>query len=153
MYVATMSSSPSGQSLATEFVSLIHAFGVLRTDSTPCGQPMSVSSAHALCELASSGSLHQKELATRLGLDASTVSRLVDQFEKKQWAMRASDPDSQDNRVRLIELTAAGTKVAESVLDARAQRYTNLLGAIDSSKRAQVLESLRLLKEAANDLS
>ena len=114
---------------------------------------MSVSSAHALCELAGAGPLHQKDLASRLGLDASTVSRLVDQFEKKQWAMRVRDPDSRDGRVRLIELTAAGAKVAESVLEARAQRYTNLLDAIESSKRPQVLESLRLLKEAAHDLS
>ena len=147
-----MSTTPSGQSLATEFVSLIHAFGVLRTDSTPCGQPMSVSSAHALCELSVAGSLQQKELGNRLGLEASTVSRLVDQLQKKQWATRNSDPESEDSRVRLIELTPAGEMVATSVLEARAQRYTSLLDAIDPSKRPRVLESLRLLKEAAYGL-
>ena len=149
MYIATMTPTPS-EGLGQEFVGLIHAFGVLRTDATPCGQPMSVSTAHAICELAAHGPLSQTELADRLGLEPSSVSRLVDQLTRKDWAQRAPDPDSNDKRVRLVHLTGPGRRAAEQVSAARAQRFWRLLEAIEESKRPQVLEALHLLKDAAN---
>lgn len=141
-----------GGALGQSFVTLIHAFGVLRTDATPCGQPMSVSTAHALCELAATGPLSQKELAGRLGLKTSSVSRLVDELSQKGWAQRSSDPNGGDSRVRLVDLTPPGRKVAEQVATARAERFGRLLTAIDEKKRPQVLESLNLLKDAASDI-
>ncbi len=139
-------------SIANEFVGLIHAFGVLKTDSTPCGQPMSVSTAHAICELMTSGSLHQGDLATRIGLTTSTVSRLVDQLQQKGWASRRDDPASSDKRLRLVHLTEAGEGVAQTVLGARAARFDRLLASIDPTKHGQVLESLHLLRAAADEL-
>ncbi len=137
---------------AQEFVGLIHAFGVLRTDSTPCGQPMSVSTAHAICELATTGPMLQRDLAQQLGLTTSSVSRLVDQLERKGWATRQADPDETDKRVRRIRLTDNGLDIASNVLAARAERFERLLDGIDPSKHTQVLESLHLLREAANEL-
>lgn len=144
-----MSETQSGV-LGQEFVGLIHAFGVLRTDATPCGQPMSVSTAHAICELAAHGPLSQTELADRLGLEASSISRLVDQLNRKGWAQRAPDPNHNDKRVRLVHLTEPGRQAAKQVSDARAERFGQLLDAIEESKRPQVLEALHLLKGAAN---
>ena len=111
-----MSRTPSDV-LGQEFVGLIHAFGVLRTDATPCGQPMSVSTAHAICELAAHGPLSQTELADRLGLEASSISRLVDQLSQKGWAQRALDPDSNDKRFRLVHLTEPGRQAAGAVYE------------------------------------
>lgn len=128
----------------------IHAFGVLRTDATPCGQPMSVSTAHAICELAAHGPLSQTDLADRLGLESSSVSRLVDQLVRKGWAHRASDPDNNDRRVRFVSLTEPGRRVATQVGAARAERFGRLLDAIEESKRPQILEALHLLKDAAD---
>lgn len=149
MYVATMRERRD-DALGQDFVAFIHAFGLLRTDATPCGQPMSVSTAHAVCELATQGPLNQKDLSDRLGLDASSVSRLVDQLTKKQWAQRCVDPNGLDKRVRLITLTDQGQQIASNVLTARAQRFGRLIEAVDESKRHQVLESLNLLKDAAH---
>ena len=143
-------SGSSSQLVQQHFVALIQAFGVLRTDATPCGQPMSVSTAHAMCELATEGQLHQKELAKRLGLDRSAVSRLVDQLVKRGWAERSPDPDGNDHRVRQIHLTTTGSDVAHRVLEARAERFSRLLDAIDEPKRQQVLDSLHLLKAATD---
>lgn len=136
--------------LEQDFVAFIHAFGVLRTDATPCGQPMSVSTAHAVCELATQGPMNQRDLADRLGLDASSVSRLVDQLTKKAWAQRSVDPAGFDKRVRLVTLTEQGQQIAGNVLAARAQRFSRLIDAVAESKRHQVLESLNLLKDAAH---
>lgn len=152
MYIATMFGA-DGEHLDEHFVALIQAFGVLRTDSTLCGQPMSVSTAHAICELATAGPLHQKDLVQRLGLDSSTVSRLVDQLRTRGWAERNVDPDSDDSRLRRIDLTSSGHGVARQVLDARRKRFALLLDAIDASKRDQVLESLHLLTAATGAIT
>lgn len=146
-----MSVDPS-DSLAESFVGLIHAFGVLRSDTTPCGQQMSVSTAHALCELATGPPLNQRNLADRLGLSASTVSRLVDQLVEKGWADRRSDPDSTDSRVRLVALTTDGSRVAAQVLAARAERFARLLEAVPADRHTIVLESLHLLRAASDAL-
>ena len=69
---------------------------------------------------------------------------------RKGWAQRAPDPDSNDKRVRLVHLTAPGRQAAKQVSAARAERFGQLLDAIEESKRPQVLEALHLLKDAAN---
>jgi|GEM_PF-2667289 len=114
---------------------------------------MSVSSAHALCELATGPALNQRDLATRLGLTTSTVSRLVDQLVEKDWAERRVDPDSTDTRIRLVALTSNGEHVAGQVLTARAQRFARLLDAIPLDKQSSVVESLHLLKAATDALN
>lgn len=145
-------SRTSSDALADDFVGFIRAFGVLRSDTTPCGQPMSVSTAHALCELASGAKLNQRDLATRLGLTSSSTSRLVDQLVAKGWAEREPDPDSSDTRVRLVRLTPEGNGTARRVLQARSERFSRLLDNVPQSKRSMVVESLNLLKEAASAL-
>jgi DNA-binding MarR family transcriptional regulator len=151
MQVATMLGTQSDR-LVADFVGFIHAFGVLRSDTTPCGQPMSVSTAHALCELATGPALSQRDLATRLGLTASTVSRLVDQLVEKGWAERCVDTDSTDTRIRLVVLTSDGDRIASQVLDARAQRFARLLDAVPDDKHSTVVETLHLLKVATDAL-
>ena len=143
----------SGEQLADDFVGFIHAFGVLRSDTTPCGQPMSVSTAHALCELSTGSSLNQRDLATRLGLTTSSTSRLVDQLVAKNWAERQLDPASSDTRVRLVALTAEGDRTARRVLQARSERFGQLLEHIPADKRSMVAEALNLLKDATNAIN
>lgn len=142
----------SSQQLAEDFVGFIHAFGVLRSDTTPCGQPMSVSTAHALCELSTGSSLNQRDLAMRLGLTTSSTSRLVDQLVAKSWAEREPDPTSSDTRVRLVVLTPEGNRTARRVLQARSERFGRLLENVPAGKRSMVGEALNLLKEATNAL-
>ena len=139
--------------LSQDFVGFIHSFGLLRSDTTPCGQPMSVSTAHALCELRAGPPLNQRDLAGRLGLTTSSVSRLVDQLDNKSWARRAVDPESSDSRVRLVVLTDQGAKLADQVIEARAQRFAELLEAVPQGKQSDVLEALTLLREAANAIA
>lgn len=140
------------EQLAENFVSFIHAFGVLRSDTTPCGQQMSVSTAHALCELATGPTLNQRDLASRLGLTASSTSRLVDQLVLKRWAQREPDPDSSDSRVRLVVLTPGGERTARQVLRARGERFARLLDRVPAEKRTMVVEAFSLLKEATHAL-
>lgn len=151
-YIATMLRALDRQ-LGEDFVSFIHSFGLLRSDMTPCGLPMSVSTAHALCELRTGPPLNQRDLARRLGLRTSTVSRLVDQLEAKSWATRTPDVGGADSRVRLVELTNTGCEVADQVLEARTARFSQLLAAVPPEKQHDVIEALTLLQEAAHAIA
>jgi len=135
-----------------QFVRLLPAFmrsfGLLNGESTPCGQSMSPSSAHALTGLAELGALRQSELAAELGLSASATSRLVDDLAKREWAERGASDASVDGRVRLVSLTAQGERVAEGVERARVERLSRLLAAVPPSGRAEVIAGLALLVEA-----
>ncbi len=69
--------------LQERMISVIRAFGLHRPDQTPCGRPVSVAEAHALMELTREAPLLQKDLASRLRLEKSTVSRLVGAMERR----------------------------------------------------------------------
>ena len=75
----------------------VRNFGLHQPDRTPCGQPLPVSEAHALAEIARDGPLRQVELARRLKLQKSSVSRLVTNLAARGWLHRhaADEPDTE----------------------------------------------------------
>ncbi len=136
--------------LLDSFAGLIRALGLLRPDTTPCGQPMSITEAHAIGELHHGGPATQQRLATALRLQKSTVSRLVDQLEAAGIATR--QPNPADRRSVLVSLTALGTSRAERLDDARRALFSRLLDELDPAERATVVAGLSRLKEAADGL-
>ena len=66
----------NAEELMKSVVTFVRSFGLHKPDQTPCGQPVAVAEAHALMDLAAFGSMRQGELAARLQLEKSTVSRL-----------------------------------------------------------------------------
>lgn len=131
------------------FVAFVRAFGLHRPEQTPCGAPIPVSEAHALSVLGEQGSLSQTDLAHQLELTKSTVSRLVDQLERRGWARRRAGDD--DARRRLIALTTEGEKAAGEIARLRRARLARLLDRIPEGDRAAVLAALDTLVEAARD--
>src|SRR5918997_4932986 len=74
--------------LQRRMMAFVRAFGLHKPDETPCGAPVPVSEAHALAVLDEHGAVPQSRLAQELGLTKSTVSRLVDQLERRGWGPR-----------------------------------------------------------------
>jgi DNA-binding MarR family transcriptional regulator len=128
---------------------LVRGFGLLRTDRTPCGQPISLSAAHALAELACADRLPQTALVSRLRLEKSTVSRLVADLVRRGWVRR--HPDDGDGRAVSLQLTAAGAEAAGELQAARSDRFTTIFERIPDEDRSQVLRSLRVLVDAIED--
>jgi DNA-binding MarR family transcriptional regulator len=124
----------------------VRAFGLLRPDETPCGASVPVSEAHALAVLADHGPLPQRSLGEALGLTKSTISRLVDQIERRGWARRTAGRD--DARERLVELTAEGRRTADEIASRRAERMAQILERIPQGDRPAVLAALDALVEA-----
>jgi DNA-binding MarR family transcriptional regulator len=134
------------QQFADVLIRFIRSFGLHQPERTPCGVHTSVAEAHALSDLAL-GSLRLSELATRLRLTKSTVSRLVDGLVERGWVERR--PVAGDGRGVMLALTEEGESVAARIERARAQRLKALLDAIPPARRSEVIEVLRLMGEAA----
>ncbi len=146
-----MSLEADSSNLQANFVALIRSLGLLRPDTTPCGEAMSISEAHAVGELCDCGPLTQRELAQGLRLQKSTVSRLVDQLERRRLVRRTSHPD--DGRSVLIDLTPMGHRRAARLAKARQDLFSRLLAEIAPAERRRVVRSLARLTEAARALA
>jgi DNA-binding MarR family transcriptional regulator len=135
------------QQFADALVRFIRSFGLHQPERTPCGVHTSVAEAHALSDLALCP-LRLSELATRLHLTKSTVSRLVDGMEERGWVERLAVAG--DGRGVLVALTEEGKSVAARIERARAQRLKALLEAIPPARRSEVIDVLRLMEDAAH---
>lgn len=138
-----------GVELQQRLIGFIRAFGLHQPDATPCGEPIPVSEAHALGELAAQDSLGQLELTRRLRLQKSTVSRLLDQLERRGWVQRRRDPA--DGRAVRLALTPAGRAAASHLEQARQAKLGALLAAIPAHERGGVLHALDVLIGALRD--
>jgi DNA-binding MarR family transcriptional regulator len=138
--------SKSSDDLAAGVVALVRSFGLHRPEETPCGEPIPVGEAHALMDLAKHGPMNHGDLAVRLKLQKSTVSRLVRQLERRDWITR--DNFSKDNRVILIKLTRKGNAAAKRLGRARRSKFDSLLAAIPESQRRNVITTLTALAKA-----
>lgn len=151
----TRRQAPAAAGRATEvdlqerMIALIRAFGLHKPDETPCGKPVSVAEAHALMELSRAETLVQKELASRLRLQKSTVSRLVGMLEGRGWVERSRS--SEDGRVVELRLTEGGRRTADNIAEARRAKFARVLEVIPQEERESVLESMRILEEAMRE--
>jgi len=102
---------------------------------------VSASEARALIELMSPRGIAQGELASLLGLDKSTVSRLASGLERKGWIRRGRDEDNQ-RYVRLY-LTAEGRAIADRVWRAWQSRQARILAALSADERAGLSAGLQ----------
>jgi DNA-binding MarR family transcriptional regulator len=130
-------------------IGLIRAFGLHKPDVTPCGQPVAVADAHALMELTREEPLLQKDLASRLRLEKSTVSRLVKTLEERGWIGRKKSPH--DWRAIELRLTEAGRQIAARLAETRRAKFAQVLEAIPGKERASVMQALGVLEEAMNE--
>jgi DNA-binding MarR family transcriptional regulator len=135
--------------LQEHVVAFVRAFGLHRPSETPCGKPVPVSEAHALAELASEDGLTQNQLAARLRLEKSTVSRLAGQLAARGWIER--EPHPTDGRAVRLHLTERGARAAGEIEEARRRRFAELLERIPEDARADVLQAFAVLTEAVDE--
>ncbi len=117
--------------------------GVMENTAIPAADfpPVSASEARALTELLAARGIAQGQLATLLGLEKSTVSRLAAGLERKGWLRRGRDEGNQ-RYVRLY-LTPEGRMVAERVWQAWQSRQARILAALSAEERAGLAAGLR----------
>jgi DNA-binding MarR family transcriptional regulator len=136
---------PKAGELARSMVNFVRAFGLHRPEETPCGEAIPVAEAHALMDLAG-GPLSHGQLAIRLRLEKSTVTRIVRQLQKRGWVERYGS--ERDGRVMFVRLTRKGRAAARRLEDARHRKFERLMAAIPPEQRASVIETLEILRDA-----
>lgn len=125
----------------------VRRFGLLLANTTPCGQPLATSHAHALMVLLAAGRpLRQHELGEALSIDKSNVTRLCTQMEERGHV--AQTHAAEDRRGRVVALTNQGARVAREVKQASEQRFARVLARVPTRRRRLVLAGLEALNQA-----
>jgi DNA-binding MarR family transcriptional regulator len=97
------------------------------------------------------GPMTVRDLARALGLDTSTITRVVDVLVRDGMARRARD-EKRDRRRVFVSLTARGRTLAAK-LERCADDYSErILKRIPAEMREDVIHTLRVLIEAIDDL-
>jgi DNA-binding MarR family transcriptional regulator len=102
---------------------------------------VSASEARALIELVAARGIAQGQLATLLGLEKSTVSRLASGLERKGWIRRGRDEDNQ--RYIRLYLTPEGRLIAARVWRAWQSRQARIIASLSAEERAGLSAGLR----------
>ncbi len=109
-----------------------------------CGVTMAQCS--AIMEIGSSGGLSVVDLASRMSLDKSTLSRTVENLSQLGLVNRDIDP--LDRRFVSLTLTEQGSRVYTDINIAFDSYLSKVLESIQLDKKQQVIECLRLLIDA-----
>lgn len=128
---------------------LTRAFGWHRPGETPCGRTVPIAEAHALLELSRSPYLTQQNLAERLNLKKSTVSRLVSNLRRRRWIHRRRC--EHDRRAYELSLSEAGAAAAADLAEARGEKMAGVLANVPDTQREAVLAALDTLIEAIHE--
>jgi DNA-binding MarR family transcriptional regulator len=107
------------------------------------GHQISMSAAFALRELDAGTPLSQRELADRLRLEKSSVSRMAAELERKGLLVRERDPDNQ--RQYRLRLTDRGRSAHAKMASAAHVHYERWMGMMTRAERAALLKGLPAL--------
>ncbi|GAB3426374.1 MarR family winged helix-turn-helix transcriptional regulator [Flindersiella endophytica] len=91
------------------------------------------------------------DLAAALAVNPSTATRMCDRLERKALVERQAVPE--DRRVVQIVATRAGHRLMAKVMKRRHVEISRILSNLSDRQRTQVAVGLRLLADAAGELS
>jgi DNA-binding MarR family transcriptional regulator len=142
--------------ISTVLRRLVRSGGLLEPHDQ-AGVHASLSEVLALRELIEHPGMAQNELAERLGLDKSTVSRLVAGMEQRGWVSRDRDPGNR--RYLRLTLTADGDQTARRIGTRLREHHRTMLGGLSPSELdaltvgltalARVIEQVQIATDAA----
>jgi len=136
---------PKAAELRESLRRLFRRLGFMERDEARCCS-MSVSRCQVLVEVGRAENLSLVDLSARMGLEKSTVSRLVDALVEEGLAERRESP--LDRRYLSIVLTAEGKELCGQV-ESRMDAYVaSAWERVPGDLREKILESLRILEEA-----
>lgn len=119
--------------------------GVLEMSEVSCCG-VTFAQCHAIVEIGRTGSISLIDLSEALNLDNSTMSRTVNNLVVAGLVERQTDP--KDRRYVTIHLTGKGKEVFDTIEGSMQAYFKKIYEGIPEEKRAQVLDSLKILLEA-----
>jgi DNA-binding MarR family transcriptional regulator len=122
------------------FMDVMRVGGMLQPDSSVPGHPISLSQAFALHELDTEKPLSQQELAQRLRLEKSSVSRMAAEMERKGLLERERDPGNR--RLYRLRLTDRGRALHKGMAGDFHAHYLRWVEAMTEEERDALLVGL-----------
>lgn len=110
---------------------------------------ISLSECTVVLELLAGGELSQQDLAARLHVDKSRISRIAAQLESRGWLVRERDPDNR--RLYRVRLTKDGEHAGRHLHESMHQRHADLLGALSPKEREALRVGLSGLIRVAHE--
>jgi DNA-binding MarR family transcriptional regulator len=114
-----------------------------RSEALCCGVTMA--QCHAILEIDAAGELNLKDLAARLGLDNSTLSRTVESLVKGGLAERTAS--TKDRRATVIRLNEKGRAARDRINSTWNRICRDMFRSIPREKHQQLVESISILAE------
>jgi DNA-binding MarR family transcriptional regulator len=122
------------------FMLLVHAGGLLHPETAAPGHGLTLSQAFALHALDTDPPLSQNDLAERLRLEKSSVSRMVAEMERKELLARERDPGNR--RFYRLRLTDRGRKLHRSMATSFHGRFGRWAAAMTADERRSLYVGL-----------
>jgi len=116
-----------------------------------CCYGLTVSQCYAMEALSESGKMPSSDLATKLGLDLSSTTRLVDQLVKKRLVSRSRSAD--DARIREIQITDSGSRLVGRIQQDMVSLVEESLKDFPAEVRKSLPDALRNLARALRECS
>jgi len=129
--------------------SLLRNLGALEGENAFCCD-CTYAQCHTIVEVAACGSLSLNELASRLNMDKSFMSRTVDDLVRKGYLSREQDPS--DRRYIKIQLTEQGAQLYDEIELQSRNKFVELLTGIQEGERMLVIKGLEVLNLALKNL-
>ncbi len=114
------------------------------------GEDVTLPQYRALVELAARGPQRPADLASAMGVDPSTATRMCDRLVRKQLVQRRRI--SADRRGVRVSLTLAGCALVGEVTHRRRVEIAQILGRMPHAERASALTALRVFADAAGEV-
>ena len=130
----------SAERLHELFMDLVRVGGMLQADAAIPGHPIPLSQAFALHELDTDTPPSQRDLAKRLRLEKSSVSRMVAQMERNGLVIRERDPDNR--RLYRLRLTDRGRALHAGMASSFHVHYERWVAAMTPAEREALLVGL-----------
>jgi DNA-binding MarR family transcriptional regulator len=114
-----------------------------KSEAICCGVTMP--QCHAILEIGKAGELNLKDLAARLGLDNSTLSRTVESLVQDGLADRT--PSKDDRRATVIRLNEKGRAALDRINSTWNQICRDMFRNIPRERHDQLIESVSIVAE------
>lgn len=112
-------------------------------NSCSCCDGVTLAQCHTLLEIESKGKESLTELAKKLGLDKSTISRTVDGLVNAGLVDRTIPADNR--RMATIQLTNAGKETCNSINNVNDKYFEDTLSALSETERPELIRLLETI--------
>lgn len=127
----------------TLLATVMHRLSLHDDESTRHDVAVTTAEATLMVELLSLDEATQQELAARLGVDKSRISRLCASLERKRFLGRQRDESNRRNL--LVKLTPSGAAVARRLRKLWRLRHERMLAGMTAQERRALLVGLSAL--------